>query len=61
MKKTFYMAPAIEVSTLVEETSILQSSISEITEIGGNSGIGLGDGETPATGDSRFFLFADED
>lgn len=55
------MAPAIEVSTLVEETSILQSSISEITEIGGNSGIGLGDGETPATGDSRFFLFVDED
>ena len=52
------MAPAIEVSTLVEEASILQSSISEI---GGDSGIGMGDGETPATGDSRFFLFADED
>lgn len=52
------MAPAIEVSTLVEETSLLQGTI---TEIGGDSGIDLGDGETPATGDSRFFLFVDED
>ncbi len=59
MKKTVYMAPAIEISTLVEENSLLQSTI---TEIGGDSGIGLGDGETPATGDSRIFLFAtDED
>lgn len=58
MKKTVYMAPAIEVSTLVEETSLLQGTI---TEIGGDSGIGLGDGDTPATGDSRAFLFLDED
>lgn len=58
MKKTIYMAPAIEVSTLVEETSILQSSI---TEIGGDSGIKMGEGDAPSSADTRLFLFIDED
>lgn len=58
MKKTIYVAPAIEVSTLVEETSILQSSI---TDIGGDSGIQMGEGDAPASADTRFFLFVDED
>lgn len=52
------MAPAIEVSTLVEETSILQSSI---TEIGGNSGIEMGEGTAPGDADARTIFLFDED
>ena len=52
-KKAIYMAPAIEVEQFVEEISLMDNSIAEV---GGDSGIGLGEGETPAEGDVREFF-----
>lgn len=51
MNKKVYIAPAIEVQKMELESMIAGS----ITSIGGDSGIGLGDGETPTSADSPFF------
>jgi hypothetical protein len=52
-KKAIYMAPAIEVEQFVEEISLMDNSIAEV---GGDSGIGLGEGEAPSEGDVREFF-----
>ena len=48
MKKT-YIIPTTEVTFVVAEQMIANS----ITAVGGNSGIGLGDGEVPGEADVK--------
>ena len=50
MKKE-YMAPAIKINDAELEALMNPASI---TEVGGNSGIGLGDGDTPGEADARY-------
>lgn len=48
MKKT-YISPAMDVTYMVAEQMIANS----ITNVGGNSGIGIGTGETPGEADVK--------
>ena len=48
MKKT-YISPAMDVTYMVAEQMIANS----ITNVGGNSGIGIGTGETPTDADVK--------
>jgi hypothetical protein len=47
--KKIYIIPATKVEAAVIEEMIASS----ITEVGGNSGLGLGDGETPGEADTK--------
>ena len=49
MKTKVYKAPAAR--DIKMEHRLLNDA--SITNVGGNSGIGMGDGETPSTADSR--------
>ena len=51
MNKKVYVIPAIDVE-IIKLTPLMLGSI---THVGGDSGIGLGDGEIPNTADGRLF------
>lgn len=57
MKIKKYVAPAIK--TEQEAWPYLLNNTS--VKVGGNSGIGMGDGETPNTADSRAWDWGDDD
>ena len=50
MKKKAYIIPSVDVMD-AEPQPLMESSITEVT---GNSGIELGEGDTPSTADSRW-------
>ena len=53
-KKAIYMAPAIELSGIVEEENLLTGTVGSV---GGDAGISKGEGETPGVADARQLLF----
>lgn len=57
MKTKKYMAPAIE----IEETWPILLETPSIRNIGGDSGLGKGAGETPGSADSRAWDWDDDD
>ena len=57
MKTKKYMAPAIE----IEETLPILLETPSIRNIGGDSGLGKGTGETPGSADSRAWDWGDDD
>ena len=50
MKKKAYIIPQVDVMDAEPEALM----VSSITEVSGDSGIELGEGETPSTADSRW-------
>ena len=53
MNKKQYIAPVLEMEGMEE----LEMICSSVTSVGGDAGIGLGDGVAPTEGDSRQLLF----
>ena len=58
MKKTVYMAPATTITQINVQPLMQKASIASV---GGNSGITMGDGETPTSADSRRSSLWDDD
>ena len=50
MEKKTYISPAIKNETALETESMIAASI---TDVGGDSGIGIGTGETPTNADTK--------
>lgn len=56
MKKN-YQRPSIRIKTIVTETILAGSGIS----VGGNTGIGIGEGTPPTSGSSKFNGFNNDE